>query len=203
MRWLANRAAWLHLAMGLILAIVLSGCSSIHIQTGPQTNAEAAQSSADRGSQFRSEWMNRLGRANVIDQGAMLATFIDSTSARYIRYGYRVADTWRSESDRVGVDVPVEEIRRMLDRTLETEGPLLEAYEDVLEYGINQISEARYFDSRTEELLAAHRDQFLEVYSAVFYPNGNWEDFESTLQRMQQRIEDTSRDLKDQLRQYQ
>jgi len=167
------------------LAVVLCGCQSIKIHTGPPTDDEATAQSADRGSQVRSEWADRLRRASVAQQAALLKNFVDSTSARYIRYGYQIADMWRDESDRRGTEIPVADIRQIIDASTSTDLPLFEAYEDVLEYGIDGIREARFFEPRTEELLIRYRDHYLEIYSAVFYPNGSQEEFESRLRMLQ------------------
>ena len=185
------------------LAAVLGGCQSIKIQTGPPTDDEFTAQSTDRGRQIRSEWADRLRRASLPQQAALLKGFIDSTAARYLRYGFRIADTWRDESDRRGTEIPVVDIRQMVEGSTRTEAPLFEAYEDVLEYGIDGIMEAKYFESRTEEMLIGYRDHYLEVYSAVFYPNGTREDFESHLWELKTRSEDLSLRLDEELQRIQ
>jgi hypothetical protein len=178
------------------------GCSSLKVHTGPQTDEEATQESTDRGRQIRTEWANRLRAATVPEKALLMRTLVDSTSALYIRYGFRVADKWRDESNRRGVDVPIADIRQMVEVSNRTEEPILEAYEDVLEYGIEEILESRYFELDTEELLTGFRDHFLQVRSAVFYPNGSREDFELRLQSLRTRTEELSFDLGEELRRF-
>ncbi|MCD6250557.1 MAG: hypothetical protein J7J98_09530 [candidate division Zixibacteria bacterium] len=184
------------------LAIALCSCQSIKIRTGPPTDDEATVQSADRGSQVRSEWADRLRRATLPQQATLLKGFVDSTCARYIRFGYQIADTWRDESDRRGTEIPVADIRQMIDASTRTDLPLFEAYEDVLEYGIDGIREARFFQPRTEDLLIEYRDHYLEIYSAVFYPNGSQEEFESRLRMLRTRSEDLSLKLEEELQRY-
>jgi len=191
-----------YLVLCFSLLALLPGCRSIKIHTGPPTDEEATVQSADRGRQVRTDWANRLQSATTPQQAAMLRTFIDSTSARYIRYGFRIADMWRDENRQRGTEVPVAEIRRFVENSTQTELPLLEAYEEVIEFGINEILKAGFFEPRTEELLIRHRDHYIEVYSAVFYPNGSRENFEFRLQTLQARTEEISRELEEELRRY-
>jgi hypothetical protein len=180
----------------------MSGCSSINIQSGPPTDEEATSESTELGRRVRADWTNRLRGVNSVQQTAIMRSFIDSTAARYIRYGLQVSDRWREENDRQGIEIPISEIRRMIDASTETEVPLFEAYEDVLEYGINLILEARYLEAETEDLLIEYREHYLEVYSAVFYPNGTRLDYEDRLYQLQRRSEDISLRLGEDLDKY-
>lgn len=184
------------------LAATLSGCQSIKIHTGPPTDDEVAAQSADRASQVRSEWSDRLRRASLPQQAVLIKSFVDSTSARFIRYGYQITDKWRDESDRRGAEIPVADIRQMIDVSTRADEPLFEAYEDVLEYGINGIREARFFDPRTEEMLVQYRDHYQEIFGTVFYPNGTLEEFEDRLRTLEARSVELDRILDEELRRY-
>ena len=188
----------------ILLPLVLAvwGCQSITIRTGPPTDEEAAAQSADLGSRVRSEWTDKLSRASLPQQAALLKSFVDSTCARYVQYGFQIVDMWRDESDRRGVEIPVADIRQIVDASTRTDQPLFEAYEDVLEYGIDGIRDARYFETQTEELLIEYRDHYLDVYAAVFYPNGSREEFESRLRTLQVESEELSLRLKEELERY-
>lgn len=191
-----------NLIIVICLAAALTGCRSIKIHTGPPTDEEATQESADRGRQIRIEWANRLRTASVPEKASLMRTLVDSTSALYIRYGFRVANMWRDESDRRGVEVPVADIRQMVEVSNQTEEPILEAFEDVLEYGIAEILESRYFEPDFEAMLTGFRDHFLQVRSAVFYPNGSREDFELRLHTLRTRTEELSLELAEKLRRF-
>lgn len=184
----------------LCLIAVLGGCQSIRIHTGPPTDDEATAESSDRGRQIRAEWADRLRAATVPRQAALLKGFVDSTCARNIRYGYRIADMWRDADDQSGGEAPISEIRRVVDESTRSDLPVFEAYEDVLEYGINGIRDARFFEQRTVDMLLTYRDHYHEVYSAVFLPNGTRLEFEDRLRMLELRLKDLSLELEDELR---
>jgi hypothetical protein len=129
----------------------------------------------------------------------MLRTFIDSTVARYLKLGGQINDSWREESRKRGTQVPVEEIRAMVERSTRLDFPIIDAYEDVLEFGVDLIKEEQAINSGALEKLVEYRDFYLEVYSAVFYPNGTREEFENQLQLMSSQAEETSRELETEL----
>ncbi|MEW5796299.1 MAG: hypothetical protein AB1772_08040 [Candidatus Zixiibacteriota bacterium] len=190
------------LLIALTVVTILSTCSAVHIRTGPPTDAEATQRSEDQGRRFRTEWADRLQRTDPINQAEMLRVFLDSTTTRFIRFGRQINDWWREESKRRGVQVPIEQVRAAVERSSQIDLPLLDAYEDVLEYGVTLIKEARFFDSPAQERLVQYRDLYLETYSAVFYPNGTREEFDLQLQGLESRTQQASRDLEAELARY-
>ena len=193
---ITKRFRWLSL---IGLSGVLVGCSSVHIQTGPQTDAEVTQQSEDTGRSFKTTWADRLQSASPVQQAGMLKLFMDSTTARFLRMGEQVNQSWRDESRRRGSQVPVSEIRTMVERSTQLDLPMLEAYEDVLEYGVGLIHDNRQLDAGAEGKLVKYRDLYLEIYSAVFYPNGTREEFENQLQLLGNRALEASQELETEL----
>jgi hypothetical protein len=187
------------LSLALVLLFLTAGCSSVHIQTGPQTDVELTQQADDSGKRFRAQWSDRLQSVPPLQQAEMLRTFIDSTVARYLKLGGQINDSWREESRKRGTQVPVEEIRAMVERSTRLDFPIIDAYEDVLEFGVDLIKEEQAINSGALEKLVEYRDFYLEVYSAVFYPNGTREEFENQLQLMSSQAEETSRELETEL----
>jgi len=182
-------------SVALLMAVMMAGCSSIHIQTGPQTDAEATQQSDDDGKRIRAQWSDRLQSASPLQQAEMLRLFMDSTTARFLKVGVQINDAWRDESRKRGAQVPVEEIRTMVERSTSLDSPMLDAYEDVLEFGVDLIKEEQALSSGAFEKLVSYRDLYLEIFSAVFYPNGTREEFENQLSYMGSQAETTSREL--------
>lgn len=193
---LTRKIGWLTL---MALTGVFVGCSSVHIQTGPQTDAEVTQQSEDSGRRFKTTWADRLQSATPLQQANMLKVFMDSTTTRFLRLGEQVNDSWRSESQRRGAQVPVSEIRTLVERSTQLDVPMLEAYEDVLEYGVSLIHDNQSLDSGAEGKLVKYRDLYLEIYSAVFYPNGTREEFENQLQLLGNRAQEASQELETEL----
>ena len=119
----------------LIAGLCLTGCG-VNIETGPPTADERSRTSEVRGKGVRSDWVNRFELATVSTKGMMFKTFVDSVSSRYIEYGYSVSDQWRQGNEGRGQEVSDTEMREMVARWTETEKPLIESYDDVVEYAI-------------------------------------------------------------------
>jgi|WetSurMetagenome_2_1015567.scaffolds.fasta_scaffold379722_2 hypothetical protein len=179
----------------LLLAGMITGCSSVHIQTGPPTDSELTAQTEDSGRRFVATWADRLQNASPLQQADMLRFFMDSTTARYLRFGEQVNGTWRDEGKRRGSQVPVEEIRKMVERSTQIDLPMLEAYEDVLEYGVDLIKEQKSLEPSVAEKLIEYRDLYIEIYSGVFYPNGTREEYENLMQSLGVRAQEMSREL--------
>ena len=169
----------------------------MHFQTGPPTPEEFTSESEERARRMRATWADRLQNANTGQKLSLIVTFIDSTTAGYLRYGSRVASTWATESAGAGAEIPVEEVRRMVEVSNETEWPIFEAYEDIIDHGIELILETREVPVGLEDLLKEYRDHNAEVFSAVMYPNGGLDDYDQKIrdltninEELRQRVSD-------------
>jgi len=179
------------------LAVVLgiAGCG-VTIQTGPQTAEEATQSSEVQARTMRARWMNQLEAAQPVEKVTMLTVLIDSVSSLYTGYGYDVADQWRQGNEGRGENISDAEMREMVQRWTKTQQPLLQSYEDVIEFALEHIRKDNFFDETTDGLIMSLAEQFYEVYSRVFYPVGTLADYEYGLSRLQA----TTQELSDQVR---
>ena len=191
------KPVWRFVALAVMPAVVVS-CSAIKIETG-QTQEEAVQSAEIRARQIRSDWANRFQQATPLEMGRLLTRHVDSVSARYVAYGFQVAAQWRDGNAGRGVNVPDREMREVVAAWTERQQPILMAYEDNLEYGLERVKETRYFGQDFLDLLAELVDQYYEVYSAVFYPSGTVEEYEETLNRVKGDMESISGRFKSQL----
>lgn len=186
-----------------IAFIAVIGCSSVRIQTGSPTEEEATRNAVVRGKGVRSEWADRLREAPPQTKAVMVKTFIDSVTARYIEYGSRIAEQWRQGSEGRGEEIADSEMRQLVESWTASEKPLLESYDDVVDYGIEQLRETYFFDNITEQLFLDFRDHYFGVYSYVFYPNGDRRDYEFGLEGLRLKTENLSRQLTEDLRRYQ
>jgi len=191
---------WSTVFLPMIMALA---CSSIHIQTGPPTDTELTQESEDRGRQLRIKWSDRLQQASPVQQASMMRGMIDSTTAQFVRFGYQVLDMWRTESDRRGTQLTAKEVREAIERTNQFDMPLLDAYEDVLEFGVELVISGKFFDSRVKDRLMDYRNLYYDVYNAVFLPNGGLEEYEWKLRDLETNNRQTSQLLGEELNRYQ
>lgn len=187
----------------LLPTIMVLACSSIHIKTGPPTDTELTQESEDRGRQLRIKWSDRLQQASPVQQASMMRSMIDSTTAQFVRFGYQVLDMWRTESDRRGTQLTAKEVREAIERTNQFDMPLLDAYEDVLEFGVELVISDKFFDSQVKDRLMDYRNLYYDVYNAVFLPNGGLEEYERKLRDLEANNRQTSQLLGEELIRYQ
>jgi len=183
-------ALWLA-ALAILLAVF--GC--VNVQTGSESPDQLEDSAANRGRDFRVTWVNRFTGVTPIEKATMLRELVDSLSASYLRYGYDVARDWRSGNDVRGQLIQDSEIRQVIDKSNASQRPLMKAYEDVLEYSLQQIKESKFFGSDTEDLMQKHIDGFYEVHSSVFYPSGTVNDYEYRMDEARKAEESLSRQL--------
>lgn len=186
------------------MPIIMSvACSSIHIKTGPPTDTELTRESEDRGSRMRAEWADRLQKAAPVQQMSIMRGFLDSTTTRFIRFGNQVVEMWRDESKRRGAQLSADEVRQAVERSNQFDLPLLEAYEDVLEFGVDLVVDGRFFDAPVTDKIVSYRDLYYDVYNGVFFPSGGLEDYERKLGDLEASTRLTSQFLAEELIRYQ
>jgi len=181
--------------------MMLLSCSAIKIETG-QTHDEAVESAKEQAKQIRANWANRFQQATPQEMARLISRHVDTITARYIAYGFQVAAQWREGNEGRGMEVPDSEMREIVLVWTEKQQPILEAYEDNLEYGIERIKETGYFGEDFLNLLFELADQYYDVHSAVFYPNGTVEEYEKALTLVEHDMEVVSARYKAELDRY-
>jgi hypothetical protein len=161
-----------------------ASCSSIKIESGT-TVEEMAAKNEFRSKEIRGNWAEQLARAeNDGVRAIMVKAHIDSVSSMIRGYGYKVADEWRRGSAGRGEIIKDSEMRQVVDAWVAAQKPILQAYEDNMEYGINLLREKRNFGLLTDEVGALFDSlalNYYDTYSTVFYPNRSVEDYENGL----------------------
>jgi len=190
------------LACLLLTSILLGSCSSINIQTGPPSEEQVTEKSTIRGKGVRADYADRLSTASPMEKAYIVKTFIDSTLSSYIDYGLSISDQWRKANESSGKEVSDREIQQMIENSTQSDMPLLEAYDDVVDYGVDQLLRTIFFDESTESMFTDFRDHYYQVSSAVFIPNGNQDDYRYSLLELQTETEEQSLRLAEDLRRY-
>ena len=132
----------------------------------------------------------------------LVKTHIDSVSAMYLRYGYRIVGEWQQGNEGRGEPVDASEMRQVVDSWVAAEKPILKAYEDNLEYGLRLVRDSRHYDQSTMDLFDQLARAFYDCHSVVFYPNRNVETYENELIDTERRIRQLSQELERKLRVY-
>ncbi|MCH7948447.1 MAG: hypothetical protein IIC66_11675 [candidate division Zixibacteria bacterium] len=132
----------------------------------------------------------------------LVKTHIDSVSAMYLRYGYRIVGEWQQGNEGRGEPVDASEMRQVVNSWVAAEKPILKAYEDNLEYGLRLIRDSRHYDQNTMDLFDQLAQAFYDCHSVVFYPNRNVETYENELIDTERRIRQLSQELERKLRVY-
>ena len=184
----------------LLLPLIFSAC--VNIETGPESKEQRTETSELRARDFRVSWVNRFNPAPPIEKAILLKSLLDSVSVRYLNYGDRVADEWNRGNIGRGEPVPDTEMRQVVSAWNETEQPLLDAYEETVEYSIGKIKEAAFFDGEVVELFQENIELFYEIRSGIFYPAGTIKDYDYRLEDLKRRRAESSEKLEYELSRY-
>ena len=180
----------------MLLSLTLAGC--VKIETG-QTVDEAVESAEQRASRARATWANKFRSASPVQMTQYVAEHFDQTTDMFFRFGRRMIDQWRQGSEGRGVEVKASVMREMIDAWTTAEKPLLVAFEDNLEYGVDQIRQSGFFDERLLRQMGDLVDVYYDVYSAVMYPVGSIEDYDYLLDKKQREAKQASRQFREAL----
>lgn len=181
---------------------LLAACSSVRIHTGPPTEKQATETSEERGRGLRSQWADQLGRAQAMDKIWMVRQFIDSTDALLIRIGRQIADQWNEGEIGRGRQIPASEMREVISASVSTDQPLLEAYDDMVDYGVQEVRRTNFFDQETINLLLDMRDHYDKTHGEVLYPGLDRPAYEDNLLTLTLEAERLSALLEQDLRRY-
>ncbi len=177
-----------------LLIAALSGCG-VKIQTGPETPERAREAGETRGHDLKVTWAEQLRTADGIGKLTMTHSLIDSVIARYLGYGHEVTRQWREGTAGRNQEISDVEMRKVVAQWSLNDKPILEAYEDMIEYGVDEIEHAGQINSGPLDLLKSLREQFYKIYSAVFYPTGSPDQYEESLRDLETEAHRLSRDL--------
>jgi hypothetical protein len=186
-----------------IAAVILAvaGCSAIKIETGRTAEEQAAVSSS-QASELRRNWARSFDSATETSKAALLKQHIDTTSARLVYIGRQFAREWDNGNRGRGAAIPAADFQRVIENSLAKDRPILQAWEDNLEYGWDWVRDSSRFDSRVKGLFGEMVDQYYDVSGVVLFPKGDVETYTADLDRVQDNTESLSRELAGELERY-
>ena len=187
--------------LALLCCGLLLSCSAVKIETG-QTHEEAVASAESEARRLRVEFAGQMQRATPPTQARIVIGHVDSTAARLSAFGFEVAREWRRGNAGRGSEVPDTEMRRVVNAWVDRQQPILSAWEDNLEYGLNGIKESRHFPAQFLELMERLADSYYELYSTVLFPSGSVDEYEDAVDRARRNVETVSRRCREELDRY-
>jgi hypothetical protein len=191
--------------IAIVLCCLTAGCSSIKIESDTTTE-DMANKNEILAKQIRAEWSQKLNNAaNDGVRALMVKHHIDSTTTIIINYGFRVADEWRRGNEGRGEDIEASEMRQVVDAWVARQKPILKAFEDNMEYGIQFIRQSQGLEILPGEiypLFDSLADQYYDTYSIVFYPNHNVGVYEEAVRGAERRHDLFSEKLSSYFRKY-
>jgi hypothetical protein len=184
----------------ILLTVVVSAC--VKVEMVPETEEQKSDASEVRGKDFRARWIERFNRSTVGQQADMIRNTVDSVSAIYLDYGYRVAQDWRRSQDQTGRVISASDIQASVDGGTGSMKPQFDAYEDAVAYGLEDLRRFSDLDGASLDLLEEDINLFREIRSAVFKPSGSPEEYEKGLDQLKLSLEGLSRNILDDLQKY-
>ena len=184
----------------VILAMVMLGCVKVQLQSEtPQRRTEVSEG---QGKDFRVQFAERMRNLPPTQKFNMTRLLIDSVTVNYLRYGRNIADQWRQASDGRGQAVSDVEIQNLVSNSNKTQEPLTQAYEESIDYGIDQIKQSQGVDPSLVGELESYRDYYYKLYNGVFFPKGTRSDYENRLSDLETEGSQISKRLSDAARQF-
>lgn len=186
-------------ALGVALAIALiAGC--VKVQFEPETNQQQTDAASIQSKEMRSQWAEKLNLETTGQKLWSTKTLVDSAASQYFRYGELVAERWRAGNQSQPQPMTDTDVRLMITKGTETQQPMFKAYEDMLEFAIEQIKLTHEVDDSTVALLTSYGDYLYESFSGVFYPVGTVDQYEEKMYKIRQDGHDLSRAIDEALR---
>ena len=150
----------------------------MNIETSSGGTEQRADLSSQTASDMRSEWASRLAGVDTRGKALLLTSHIERVSRVLDNYSEQIADRWREGNQGRGQEIPDSEMRGIVTASIEGERPVLQAYEDMIEYAYRQIREADQFEAETMAEMKTMIDHYYELYSLVFFPTGSVSEYE-------------------------
>lgn len=184
----------------LAACVLIAGC--VKVQFEHETQQQQTDAAILQGKDMRGKWAERIQRESTGDKMRATKTLVDSVAYRYLQYGDMVAERWRGTNQNQAQQLTDLDVRKSIASGTEAQQPTFKAYEDMLEYALEQVKLTREVDDSTMSMLTRYGDHLYECFSAVFYPTGTEPEFEEKLYQLRQQGEDLSRELNRSLQQY-
>lgn len=176
-----------------VVILVLVGC--VKITTGPPSTAERRSTAALLAKDIAVDWANTFNPAPLPRKFELLQGFMDTVVVRLLAYGRTIADRWDEANRGRGAAMPAGEMQQVVDRSLESDRPILEGYENIIEYSVRTIARDYTADPQVLDQLRGLRDLYYEVYNDVFYPAGEADSYREGLTASEYEWQTQSREL--------
>jgi hypothetical protein len=178
---------------------VLHSCSSIKIQTG-ETPEEKNESTQEQARQFKIRWSADFERATELKKVELLLAHLQRMENWYQQLGDTLANRWREGNTGRGEPIPADEIRKLVDNSLQPHQPMLTAWDEMIEYGVKRIGELKYFAPDVIDRIDAIVDQFYKFSSVIRYPSGEYADYDQKMRMESQNFDAQLTDLQNWLK---
>ena len=186
----------------IILAVSVASAGCMKVQFESESKQQQSDAAALQGKDMRGKWAERMQRESTDEKMRSTKTLVDSVVYRYLQYGDLVAERWRAGNQQQPQPLTDVDIRKMVAGGTEAQQPTFKAYEDMLEYALEQVKLTHDVDDSTMARLTGYSDYLYECYSAVFFPTGTEPEFEDKLYQLRQKGDDLNRELERSLQQY-
>ncbi len=163
------------LLFGLGLACIgLASC--VKIETG-QTAEEAKASAETQGSNIRADWAKQMQGATQPQIAQLIGNHFDYVTTQYFNFSNELVKQWEAGEKGRGRPIDGSEMRQFVTAWTGSQQPVLSAFDDNLEYAYGQLKQGHYFDDAFMSEVKNLVDEYYEVYSVVFLPNGSLDDY--------------------------
>jgi hypothetical protein len=167
-----RRAVWLATAILIGASVV----SCVKIETG-QTADEAKQSAEVQAGNIRADWAKKMQGASEPQIAALIADHFNYVTAQYFNFSNELIKRWEDGESGRGQPISGTEMRKFVTAWTGSQQPVLTAFDDNLEYSYSQLKQGHYYSEAFMAQVKDLVDEYYEVYSVVFLPNGTLDDY--------------------------
>lgn len=161
----------------VMLAALVAGCG-VNVQTSSGDTEQRSSLSSQTASDLRSDWAARLAAVDTKGKAVLLTDHIERVGRILDSYAAQIVERWHEGNVGRGTPIPDTEMRSIVSASIKGDQPMLEAYDDMIEYAYTKIKEPRFFDSQTLAQIQTLIDDYNELYSLVLYPTGSVDDYQ-------------------------
>ncbi len=170
-----------HIFFCFLMAAILLACScGVKFETG-QTPDEAQASSKVTANDIKSDWARLINASSSRDVGFHLKNHLENISGSFIKYGFMLAEKWREGNEGRGEEIPVSEMRTVIENWITNDKLILDAWEDNIDFARTRMIEDGFYPSETISLFDDMVEQFNEIYNVILYPTGGVDNYEDQI----------------------
>ena len=168
----------------LLFGLINFGC--VRVKTGA-TDEMAMDSSERQAKDIRSRWYRTIDETSAQLRPFIYQNYMDSVLNVYLDYGYSIVNEWKIGEEGRKEKIEASEMRKVVNSWISNRKPILKAYDDNIEYGLEIITEDKVLSDKSMTVIQDMVNNYYDAYGRIFFPANDVETYERTLEKVRQK----------------